>query len=108
MNNNKDFETSIKIEKYNIQTAFDMHKAMKNLGCTIEYYMQLLKSFTENVLEVNMMNMATDYENEQYKEMMFLAYNIKGASGYIGAGKLNYACHFMRKNYLLGKLDQMR
>ena len=85
-----------------------MHKALKNLGCSIQHYLYLMKSFTDNVLETYMTNMATDYEMEQYKEIMHGAYNIKGASGYIGAGKIYYACHFIRQGYELGQYDQIR
>ena len=39
--------------------------------------------------------------------MMELAHKIKGGSGYIGAGRLYYACYFIQEHYVYKKHSLM-
>jgi len=39
--------------------------------------------------------MIPEYENGNYEEMMKCAHNIKGGSGYIGAGRIHFTCYFI-------------
>ena len=47
------------------------------------------------------------YENGNYKEMMKRAHNIKGSSGYIGAGSIHFACYFIQEHFANEKIDLM-
>jgi len=39
--------------------------------------------------------------------MKDLAHSLKGASGYIGASRLHYACYFIQKHFVNGQKEKM-
>lgn len=58
------------------------------------YYMVLPK-FEDMVLTKYMKPLAEAYTNKDWVELKENAHAIKGASGYLGAAKLHYACYYM-------------
>ena len=46
-----------------------------------------------------MLNMAHDYSMKNWHKIIESAENIKGASGYVGAGRIYNACYFISSNY---------
>lgn len=42
-----------------------------------------------------MTQIAEDYDKSDYQKLKNDAHSLKGASGYIGAGQIHYACYFI-------------
>lgn len=63
------------------------------------FYMMLSK-FEEMSLLKCMEDIARDIDKGDYQEYKNDAHSLKGASGYIGAGHIHYACYFIQENFL--------
>ena len=57
-------------------------------------------------LNEHMKNIVEPYDNLKYQEVKNLAHGLKGASGYIGAGRLHYVCYFIQENFVYGNLEK--
>lgn len=77
-----------------ITKILDVEQSIKNLGMADLYYMVLPK-FEDMVLTKYMKPLAEAYTNKDWVELKENAHAIKGASGYLGAAKLHYACYYM-------------
>ena len=47
------------------------------------------------------------YENQDHKAMKDLAHSLKGASAYIGASRLHYACYYIQEHFVYNRKDKM-
>jgi len=54
----------------------------------------------------HMKKIVEPYDNKNHEEVKDLAHGLKGASGYIGAGRLHYVCYFIQENFVYGHLDK--
>jgi len=62
------------------------------------FYM-MLEKFEDMSLMECMTRIAKDVENKDFKEMKNDAHSLKGASGYIAASHIHYACYFIQEHY---------
>lgn len=53
-----------------------------------------------------MKDIVARYDNQEYEEFKNIAHSLKGSCGYVGAGKLHYACYFIQENFVLKKYDK--
>jgi HPt (histidine-containing phosphotransfer) domain-containing protein len=52
-----------------------------------------------------MSQLATAYHNRNYQEIKEHAHSLKGASAYIGAGRIHYACYFIQEHFTFERWD---
>jgi len=55
----------------------------------------MLSNFESMTLNDHMKKIVEPYDNQKHEEVKDLAHGLKGASGYIGAGRLHYVCYFI-------------
>lgn len=69
------------------------------------FYMMVdkLESMTLNKI---MKDLVPAYDNLDYKEIKMLAHSLKGASAYIGASRLHYACFFIQAHFVNGEFQK--
>jgi HPt (histidine-containing phosphotransfer) domain-containing protein len=67
----------------------------------------MLAKFEEMSLISCMKGLATAVDGQDYLKMKEAAHSLKGASGYIGASHLHYACYFIQDHYMSQRYDQM-
>ena len=60
-----------------------------------------------SVNDETMGKLKTVYEQRDYVELKNLVHILKGSSGYVGAGRLHYACYYIQESFILGKYDRM-
>ena len=66
----------------------------------------MLGSLEPMTLVPTLKNIVAAYEENDYKQMKELAHGLKGASGYIGASRLHYACYFIQAHYERKKFER--
>ena len=66
----------------------------------------MLSNFESMTLIDHMTKIVEPYDGSKHEEVKDLAHGLKGASGYIGAGRLHYVCYFIQENYVYGNLEK--
>lgn len=69
------------------------------------YYMMLAR-FEDMSLIKGMKDIAKHVEELDYLNVKEVAHSIKGASGYVGAGPLHFACYFIQEHFLAGRFKE--
>ena len=85
----------IKAQNFDIDTPIDYLKAKKGLGNSDRLYYNMLDTFEEMTLNSVLTNLALFVDAKDYKQIKEEAHKLKGASAYIGAGRIHYACYYM-------------
>jgi HPt (histidine-containing phosphotransfer) domain-containing protein len=67
----------------------------------------MLENLEKLALNKTMKDMIPAYDNRNYQAMKDLAHSLKGASGYIGASRLHYACYFIQEHFVYNRHPQM-
>lgn len=73
----------------------DLKKAIDQLGGSPEMFYMMLEKFEEMSLIECINNIANDVNDNNYLKMKNDAHSLKGASGYICASHIYYACYFI-------------
>ena len=55
-----------------------------------------------------MKNLIKPFDENDFAQYKQEAHSLKGASGYIGAGKIHYMCYFIQQNYFLKRYERMK
>jgi HPt (histidine-containing phosphotransfer) domain-containing protein len=66
----------------------------------------MLSNFESMTLTEQMKKIVEPYDNLKYEEVKDVAHGLKGASGYIGAGRLHYVCYFIQENFVYNRLEK--
>ena len=98
--------SQIKFEKIDTSTPVDMNKAVEGLGGDPKMYFMLLSQFEPMNLIDKMKCCMEAYDGEKFEELKDNAHGIKGASGYIGASHIHYACYFIQEHFVNGRFQQ--
>ena len=64
------------------------------------FYMMLAK-FEDMSLLKCMSDLANDVNEKNFLKIKNDAHSLKGASGYVGAGHIHYACYYIQENFML-------
>ena len=59
-------------------------------------FYKMLGKFEDMKLTQVMKDIIQPYDDSNHQVFMDLAHGLKGASGYIGAGKLHYVCYYIQ------------
>ena len=70
------------------------------------FYMMLSK-FEDMSLLKCLSDLADDVNEHDYVKMKNDAHSLKGASGYIGAGHLHYACYYIQEHFMFQRYQDM-
>jgi len=85
----------VKVTDMDISTPIDVDTAVQGLGGDPQIFYMMLGNLESLVLNKTMKEIIPQYEQRNYKEIKDLAHSLKGASGYVGASHLHYACYFI-------------
>lgn len=91
-----------------VNTPLDYNTALTQLKNNNNlYYMILCRFRNQNMLPViNQVSAAMDAFN--WNKFRELAHSLKGSSGYVGAGQIQYDCFYIQDFHYKGQIDQMR
>ena len=84
----------------NISSTFDVDKALENFGGEMSLFISSLSKLEDMTLEKNLGEIATAYDNKDYKKIKDVAHQLKGAVGYVGASRLYYQLYFIQFHFL--------
>ena len=85
----------VKVFELEPSTPIDVQGAVRYLGLNIDLFYEMLEMFENKNLTKNMISLAEAVNEGNYKTIKAVAHTIKGASGYIGASHIHYACYFI-------------
>ena len=88
-------------------TPIDVDVAIVGLGGEPSIFYMMLANLENMTLKPTMKDIVKQYDDKQYKMMKDLAHSLKGASGYIGASRLHYACYFIQEHFVFERFDKM-
>ena len=98
--------SSIKVIDLDITTPIDVDQAVSGLGGEPAVFYGMLGQYESMTLNQSMKDIVDKYDNLDYAEFKNIAHSLKGSCGYVGAGKLHYACYFIQENYVLNRTDK--
>ena len=58
-------------------------------------------------LSMCMQQITDALDNKEWSKMKHAAHSLKGASGYVGASKIHYACYYIQKAYNASNYQEM-
>lgn len=85
----------IKVQEMDVSTPIDVDKAVQGLGGDPNIFYMMLENLEKLALNKTLKDMVPEYDKANYAGMKDLAHSLKGASGYVGASRLHYACYFI-------------
>ena len=88
-------------------TPIDIDLAIQGLGGEPQIFYMMLGNLEGMTLNQTMKNIILPFEQKKYEEMKNLAHSLKGASGYIGASRIHYACYFIQEHFVFERYDKM-
>ena len=82
-----------------IVEPIDVKTPVQSLGGNTKLYFAMLSRLEKMSLS-SCLSQITEARNRQdWQAMKAAAHSLKGASGYVGAGKVHYACYYIQKAY---------
>jgi HPt (histidine-containing phosphotransfer) domain-containing protein len=74
--------------QFNLDEPIDLITGSTNVGGEDLFYL-IMDEFEDMTLMKNLTNMKEDVENKDYKKLREEAHSLKGASGYLAAGRVH-------------------
>ena len=90
-----------------ISRPIDVKKAIEQLGGSPEMFYMMLEKFEDMSLLECLTNLAKDVNEQDFLKMKNDAHSLKGASGYICASRVYYACYYIQEHYVFGRYKEM-
>mmetsp|Transcript_14670 Transcript_14670/g.24990 ORF Transcript_14670/g.24990 Transcript_14670/m.24990 type:complete len:133 (+) Transcript_14670:28-426(+) len=97
----------IKVQEMDISTPIDVDKAIQGLGGDPNIFYMMLENLEKLALIKTMRELVPEYDNRNFQAIKDLAHSLKGASGYVGASRLHYACYFIQEHYVYDRKEKM-
>lgn len=117
---NNDNQKPIPVIDADVSQPIDVKKAIEQLGGNPFVFYSMLEKFEDMSLITCMNSIAQDVEKcmekqdapdedkkEEFKQFRDDAHSLKGASGYICASHLHYACYFIQEHFQDERFKQM-
>lgn len=82
---------------FDLSLPIDFDKGIKGIGDEDTFY-SIMEGFEDMTLAKNLMNMKEQIENSNYPELRGEAHSLKGASGYLAAGRLHQLSEKIQKS----------
>ena len=97
MAQNKEAEQNkpIPVIDIDISRPIDVKKSIEQLGGSPEMFYMMLEKFEDMSLLECLAKIAKDVNDSDYLNMKNDAHSLKGASGYICASRVYYACYYI-------------
>mmetsp|Transcript_33066 Transcript_33066/g.50723 ORF Transcript_33066/g.50723 Transcript_33066/m.50723 type:complete len:89 (+) Transcript_33066:27-293(+) len=86
---------NVEVIDMDISTPVDADFAISTLGGEPAIFFQMLSSLEDISLRKSLQDIAPEFDANNYEMIKFHAHSIKGASGYVGATHLYYACYYI-------------
>ena len=90
----------------NIAEPLDINFAIEAVGGSKDLYFTLLEKFQSSVDE-QMAKMSEAVDDHDWPKVKEVAHQLKGSSGYVGAGRIHYICYFIQDWYCLQNHPKM-
>lgn len=100
-------DAKIKVVELDITTPIDAETAIQGLGGTDEIFYMMLENLEGMSLNQCMKDIIPVYDSKQYEQIKHFAHSLKGASAYIGASRLHYACYFIQHHFMEQNFEKM-
>ena len=78
-----------------INLPIDLDTPVRMLGGNHQLFLMMLGRLEVMSLNQNMKQIADAIRNNDWAEMKQGAHSLKGASGYVGASHIHYACYYI-------------
>jgi HPt (histidine-containing phosphotransfer) domain-containing protein len=85
----------------------DIDKAIGQLGGETQIFYSMLGKFESMSLLASLEEMRDAVNEKDFAKIKNKAHSMKGASGYIGAGGIHYACYHMQEQFLNEQYEEM-
>jgi len=83
----------VRIIDLDITKPIDFATPVENLGGCQSLFISMLKRMETMSLNRYVNQVAESLNNKDWNNMKHGAHQLKGASGYVGAGRIHYACY---------------
>ena len=90
-----------------LKFPLDPQKSIESLGGSESIYYNMLSKFEPMSLISGLEDMAKAVNDKDWAQVKGKAHSLKGASGYIGAGGVHYACYHIQELFLREDYDEM-
>jgi len=82
-----------------ISVPVDVNKAIEQSIGNRATFFKMLEKLESMTLLPNLKEISNAYDTSDYLTIKNKAHNLKGASGYIGAGPIHYCCYFIQDHF---------
>jgi len=89
----------IKVKDLDISQPIDMDTPVRDLGGNTQLFYMMLGRLEAMSLQPIMKKIKDAIAVQNYEQMNMGAHTLKGSSGYVGAGRIHYACYFIQEAF---------
>ena len=97
----------IKVHNLDITNPVDINTPVDSLGGNNKLYFAMLSRLEGMSLSMCMQQITDAVDNKEWLKMKNAAHSLKGASGYVGASKVHYACYYIQKAFNANNHQEM-
>ena len=97
----------IPIVNLDVRQPIDFVTPVDNVGGQISIFITMLNRIESLSLTTCMAQVAEGMNALDYLKIKLGAHSLKGASGYVGAGRVHYCCYHIQKAFVEEKFDLM-
>jgi len=97
----------IKAQDLDVSSPIDLNTPVKSLGGNYQLFYMMLSRLEVMSLTSNMQQIAKAVSDRDWDKMKLGVHSIKGASGYVGASRIHYACYFIQQAHQYGHHQEM-
>ena len=90
--------THVQIHNIDISKPIDVGFSIKVLGDNPTAFYSMIKPLAKTI-DLNLTSIAKSFDCQDWKEMRDSVHQIKGASAFIGAGRIYYACYYIQESF---------
>ena len=95
----KSKQVPVRLHNLRADIPIDLEGAIESLEKNELLYYNLLSRFTSQTSNPLMQQMKKALEVSDWEQMAETAGNLRGSSGYVGAGRMHYACYYIEQAY---------
>ena len=83
-----------------ITAPIDVDSSIASLGGNVKLYISMLARLEQMALNMCITQITDSIIEKDWEKLKVATHTLKGASAYVGAGKVHYACFYIQKAYL--------
>ena len=85
----------IKVNNLDITEPIDCKNAVESLGGNRKLFYSMLTRLEVMSVRCSMSQITDSMQRQDWAKMKMAAHSLKSSSGYVGAGKVHYACYYI-------------